>query len=257
MSRSESETKTLRWRGYTLVRAPGLFVYKGALRLDGNNSLLFEVKPAKVSATTASRRGMPRREGFAATIHFNGHHLITDFGITESDALENSATLAATSMGLILDALNNTLQMAPEPYQQPRVVFNTLFWSRILSEVPGAVDAEFDDERGLVFVAELQRGDVDPDSLQRIAADVEAEFPLYDVRVLVYTLGPGEPTLKVAFPWLGASAPKRSRGAPNSNITIASSTSPNTTQPHGLPKTMPTTSSATQIKNNANDIPEE
>jgi hypothetical protein len=106
VSRTDSETQILEWRGYKLVRAPGFFAYKGALHI-GDDILDFEVKPVKMGARGARTMQLPvgTERAFQATIGFNGHKLIVAMGLTETEALDNALGITATKLRAILGVL--------------------------------------------------------------------------------------------------------------------------------------------------------
>ncbi len=108
MSRTDSETQILEWRGYKLVRAPGFFAYKGALEINEDGDILdFEVKPVKMGKRGARTMQLPvgTEHAFQATIGFNGHKLIVAMGLTETEALDNAVGITATKLGAILGVL--------------------------------------------------------------------------------------------------------------------------------------------------------
>jgi hypothetical protein len=143
-------------------------------------------------------------------------------GITEGDALENARTIAEAKMRQILGVLEQ------KPLVEPRSVFMRLFWDRFIHE--GAVDADFDAVHGLVFVAERLRGELHPDQFVALLDEVQSEFALYDVRLVVHAIGDAE-SLSVVFPWLEGKAPNRTVGAPTSISKSANSAKAKTTQP--------------------------
>jgi hypothetical protein len=106
VSRTDSETQILEWRGYKLVRAPGFFAYKGALHI-GDDILDFEVKPVKMGARGARTMQLPvgTERAFQATIGFNGHKLIVAMGLTETEALDNALSITATKLRAVLGVL--------------------------------------------------------------------------------------------------------------------------------------------------------